>query len=166
MVSPPSVWGLRCSPGFSGCTGLPGAFMVMPVSLSPQPRTARRGISVRMAMSVNGAIIAVLLPVPSHASTPSPWRALCSVWMAATRTALQVRHLPWVGTGWRDGRAFQRGDSLFSASQPRLGAPFPQPSNSRFCFHESFHQSQASCDFCQVELVYRCFHLPVYGLII
>lgn len=62
--------------------------------LSIQPRAARRGIFARMGTSVSGAITAVPRPVPSRASTLSHWHALCSVWKAATHTALRVRHLP------------------------------------------------------------------------
>ena len=75
--------------------------------LSTQPRAARRGISTRTGMSVNGAITAVPRPVPSHASILSHWRARCSVWKAAMHTALRVSPLSWVRKGWRAGLGCQ-----------------------------------------------------------
>lgn len=125
--------------------------------LSTQPRTVRRGISGRMGTSASGATTAVPLPVPSRASTPSHWPALCSVWRAAMHTALQVSHLPCVGADGGMGQFVRKGDSL---SYVISALPGPQPYNPGSCSHMSFHWSQASYDFCQVELLFA--YLWVY----
>lgn len=104
-------------------------------------------------MSASGAITAVLQPVLSHASTLSRWRALCSAWRAAMLTALQVSHLP-LGGDRLEGWAKLPGEVIPcpTLSQPCPVGSHPQPYNPGFCFQVPFHQSQASDDFCQVEL--------------
>lgn len=125
--------------------------------LSTQPRTVKREISGRTGTSASGATTAVPLPALSPASTPSHWPAPCSVWRAAMHTAPQVSHLPWVvmdgGMGGWDSFLGKVIPCPIS-SQPCPVVPDPQSYNPGSCLHMSFLQSQASYDFCQIELLF------------
>ena len=127
---------LGLPPSVQGCPGLPGALItVLPVWGSAQPRTARSGTCGRTGTSVSGATTAVRLRVPSRASTLSRWPAPCSVWRAATHTALRVRPWPPRGRGGGLGWSSEKLTPCPASPRPRLAAPCPRPHYPRSCFH-------------------------------